>query len=111
MQHKDVFEEKVFNDKDVNVVTNIKTERLAQVTYYMKAGQTLDYHRHPEGDQVFFTHEGTGVCYAEEGKEEAVRLKPGVIVLAPKGVWHKLVASTDLIVSAATTQPAGFEKR
>ncbi len=111
MQHNDVFAEKVFNDRDVNVVAGIKTERLTQATYYMKAGQMLDYHRHPEGDQVFFTHEGEGVCYAEEGREEAVSLRPGVIVLAPKGVWHKLVAATDLIVSAATTQPAGFEKR
>lgn len=111
MQHTDVLAKKMFNDKEVNQVTNMKTERLTQVTYYMRPGQMLDYHRHPQGDQVFFTHEGEGICYADEGKEEAVKLKPGVVVLAPKEVWHKIVATTDLIVSAATTQPAGFEKR
>lgn len=111
MQGVNVFEKKEFNDKEVNQVTNLKTGRIVQVTYYFKPGQMLDYHRHPEGDQVFFTHEGEGACYTDEGKEEVIQLKPGVITIAPKGVWHKIVAATNLIVSAATTQPAGFEKR
>ncbi len=111
MQGVNVFEKKAFKDNEVNQVTNLKTERIVQVTYYFRPGTLLDYHRHPEGDQVFFTHEGEGVCYTDDGREESVQLKPGVITIAPKGVWHKIVATTDLIVSAATTQPAGYEKR
>ena len=38
-------------------------------------------------------------------------LKPGVVVLAPKGVWHKIVAKSKLVVSQETAQPAGFEKK
>lgn len=111
MQKADVLEKKDFKADSVNKVTCVKTDGLAQDTYYFKAGQVLDYHRHPNGDQIFFVHEGTGTYYTDDGKEESAPLKPGIVVLAPKGVWHKVVAKTELIVSQATVQPAGMEKR
>ncbi|MBI5810887.1 MAG: cupin domain-containing protein [Deltaproteobacteria bacterium] len=101
----------LFKDDAVNKVTYLKTEQLVQDTYYFKPNQVLDYHRHPQGDQVFFVHEGEGTYYTDDGKEESTALKPGVTVLAPKGVWHKVVAKTNLVVSQATAQPAGMEKR
>lgn len=101
-----------FKDDAVNKVTFIKTEQLVQDTYYFKPGQVLDYHRHPNGDQIFFVHEGEGTYFLDNGSEASTELKPGVIVLAPKGVWHKIVAKGKLVVSQATGgQPAGFEKR
>lgn len=111
MQRADVLEKKDFKADNVNKVTYVKTESLAQDTYYFKPGQVLDYHRHPNGDQIFFVHEGTGTYYTDDGKEESAALKPGVVVLAPKGVWHKVVATTSLVISQATAQPAGMEKR
>lgn len=111
MQQADVTAKKEFKAEGVNKVTFVKTEQLAQDTYYFKPEQVLDYHRHPGGDQIFFVHEGEGTYFLEDGKEEAVALRPGVVVLAPKNVWHKIVAKTDLVVSQATAQPAGFEKR
>ena len=111
MQQANVTANKEFKDDAVNKVTYIKTEQMAQDTYYFKPGQVLDYHRHPAGDQMFFVHEGEGTYYLEDGKEEKTELKPGVIVLAPKNVWHKIVARTSLVVSQSTHQPAGFEKK
>lgn len=111
MQRADVVSEKKFNTEAVHRVTYIKTDKLAQETYYMKPGQVIDYHRHPDGDQIFLVHEGEGTCYNDDGREETTELKPGVVVLAPKNVWHKIIAKTELIVSAATSQPAGYEKR
>lgn len=111
MQQVNIYDEKEFKDNAVNRATYIKTERINQETYYFKPGQVIDYHRHPEGDQIFFVHEGEGMCYLDDGKEESVELKPGTVVLAPKGIWHKIVAKTELIVSAATSQPAGIEKK
>ncbi len=111
MQQANVSATKEFKDDAVNKVTYIKTDQIAQDTYYFKAGQVLAYHRHPGGDQLFFVHEGEGTYYLDDGKEETTTLKPGVTVLAPKGVWHKIVASTDLVVSQATSQPAGLEQR
>lgn len=111
MLQADIFAKKEFKDDNVNKVTYLKTDQLAQDTYYFKPGQVLDYHRHPSGDQLFFVQEGEGTYYIDDGKEETTVLKPGVIVLAPKNVWHKVVAKTTLILSQATTQPAGMEKR
>ena len=111
MQQANVTDTKDFKDDAVNKVTYIKTDQVAQDTYYFKAGQVLAYHRHPGGDQVFFVHEGEGTYYIDEGTEESTPLAPGVVVLAPKGVWHKIVASTELVVSQATNQPAGLEQR
>ena len=112
MNFVNVIEKKEFKSGNVNKVTNIKSEQLAADTYYFKPGQVLDYHRHPEGDQIFFVHEGEGTFCIDNGdKEECVTLKPGVAVLAPKGVWHKIVAEKELIVSQATKQPAGMEAK
>jgi quercetin dioxygenase-like cupin family protein len=111
MQQANVSMTKEFKDDAVNKVTYIKTDQIAQDTYYFKAGQVLAYHRHPGGDQIFFVHEGEGTYYLDDGEEETTTLKPGVSVLAPKGTWHKIVASTDLVVSQATSQPAGLEQR
>lgn len=111
MSYANVLEKKEFKEGNVNKVTYIKSEQLTADTYYFKPGQVLDYHRHPEGDQIFFVHNGEGEFYTDTGKEESKTLKPGVTVLAPKGIWHKIVAKTELIVSQATKQPAGMEAR
>lgn len=111
MPHVDVIAKKDFKTENVNKIMHLKTDSLIQDTYYFKPGQVLDYHRHPTGDQFFFVHEGTGTYFSDEGSEECVELKPGVVVLAPKNIWHKIVARTDLVVSQATGQPAGMEKR
>lgn len=111
MQLADIYEAKEFKDDAVNRVVLIKTEHLVLEVYYFRPGQVIDYHRHPEGDQIFLVHEGEGICYTEDNQEEAAELKAGVVVLAPKGVWHRIVAKTELVVSAATSQPAGLEKK
>lgn len=111
MEGANVTEKRQFTEGAVNKVTFVKTDAIAQDTYYFKPAQVLDWHRHPGGDQIFFAHEGKGKFYLDGGKEESIELKPGSVVLAPKNVWHKIVAETELIVSQATVQPAGMEKR
>ncbi len=111
MEQANVTAKREFKEGEVNKVTYIKTDQIAQDTYYFKPGQVLDWHRHPQGDQIFFVHEGEGTYYLDDGTESSTSLSPGVVVLAPKGVWHKIVAKTELIVSQATSQPAGMEKR
>ncbi len=111
MQCANVTEKKEFADDAVKKVTYIKTDKLTEDTYYFKAGQVLAYHKHPTGDQIFFVQEGEGTYYLDDGTEETTELKPGVAVLAPKDVWHKIVAKTDMVVSQATVQPAGMVVR
>src|SRR3989337_527934 len=111
MNYANVVEKKEFKNENVNKVNHIKSEQLTTDTYYFKPGQVLDYHRHPEGDQIFFVHEGEGTFCMDNGREESIGLKPGITVLAPRGVWHKTVANKELVVSPATKQPAGMEAR
>ncbi len=111
MEAANVVEKKDFKDDAVNKVTYIKTDAIGQDTYYFKSGQVLDWHRHPTGDQVFFVHEGTGTYFIDDGTEQSVAIAPGCVMFAPKNVWHKVVADTELVVSQATTQPAGMETR
>jgi quercetin dioxygenase-like cupin family protein len=111
MEQVNVIEAQEMTNEKVNKVTNIKTDQLGQDTYYFKAGQILDYHRHPEGDQIFFVHAGEGTYFLDDGTEDTIALKPGVIVLAPKNTWHKIEADSDLTVSQATALPSGMEVR
>ncbi|MFQ5428472.1 MAG: cupin domain-containing protein [Thermodesulfobacteriota bacterium] len=111
MQKARVTEGKEFTDEAVKKVTYIKTDKLTEDTYYFNAGQVLAYHKHPTGDQIFFVQEGEGTYYLDDGSEETTELKPGVVVLAPKDTWHKIVAKTELVVSQATVQPAGLMQR
>ncbi|MCK4738310.1 MAG: cupin domain-containing protein [Deltaproteobacteria bacterium] len=111
MEAANVVEEKEFNDGAVKKVSRIKTDAIGQDTYYFNDGQVLDWHRHPTGDQVFFVHEGKGKYYLDDGTEECIDINAGCVMLAPKNVWHKIVAEGELVVSQATTQPAGMETR
>jgi len=91
-------------------ITQVKTDELNFDTYYFLPGQILDYHKHPTGDQIFITIQGTGEFYLDANPETVLKLKPGELVLAPKNIWHKIVntGKNILIVSQATKQPAGM---
>ena len=53
MNYSNVLEKKEFKEGSVNKVTQIKSEQLTADTYYFKPGQVLDYHKHPEGPDIF----------------------------------------------------------
>lgn len=114
MEAQNVVAKKETDAAAVKKVNYIKTEQVAQDTYYFEKGQVLDWHRHPQGDQVFFVQAGTGTYHlqAEGGEEETIDLVAGCTMLAPKNVWHKIVDTDgELIVSQATVQPAGMETK
>jgi len=111
MDAANVLEKKEYSDDLVKKVTYLKTDDITADTYYFKAKQVLAYHRHPTGDQIFFVQEGTGNFYLDDDGEETIKLVAGCVVLAPKNVWHKIVAETEMVVSQATVQPAGVEQR
>ena len=77
MEEVNVVAAKSFDDGQPKKVNYIKTDQLGQDTYYFSAGQVLEYHRHPEGDQIFFVQEGEGTFHLDGGTEETTALKPG----------------------------------
>jgi len=113
IQSGDIFASAEWKDDSVPKVTLCKTEQIALDTYYMKPGQRLGYHRHPQGDQIFTVLEGEGTFYLDEGQEEKITVKPGSIFLAPANAWHDLenTGSGNLIAQQVTKQPAGMEWR
>jgi len=115
MSYVNILEKKTHADGAApSKVNHLKTDDLAADTYYFKAGQVLDWHRHPTGDQIFFIQSGAGTFFlqADGGEERSFQVGPEATILAEKNVWHKLVAGdAELIASQVTHQPAGMETR
>jgi len=113
MQSADINEKKVLTDDVVSKVNLIKTDNLTLDVYYFKAGQSLGFHRHPTGDQIFTIISGSGTFKIDESNEEGLDVKAGSTFLAPANVWHDLINNGDgqLIAQQVTQQPAGMEKR
>ncbi len=99
-------------DDVVAKVTIVKTDSLSLDVYYFKAGQSLGYHRHPTGDQIFTVIEGSGTFKLDGGSEESIEVKEGTTFLAPANVWHDLIDSGNgkLVAQQVTKQPSGMEK-
>ena len=107
-----VLENPQYSPTAVNKVNNFTGEDLTTDTYYFQAGQVLQYHKHPNGDQVFFIIKGQGTFYLDNGSEAAIPIKDGSIVYVPKGVWHKITAEGGDLVACQVTRPgAGNETR
>lgn len=113
IQNADINKSKAVTDNVLSKVNLIKTDSLTLDVYYYKAGQSIGYHRHPAGDQIFTVIAGSGTFMLDNGKEECLEVKAGSTFLAPANVWHDLVDNGDgeLIAQQVTKQPAGMEKR
>ncbi len=113
IQSADINANKAVTNDVVNKVNLIKTESLTLDVYYFKGGQSLGYHRHPSGDQIFTVIAGTGTFKLDDGGEKMLEVKAGSIFLASANIWHDLVDNGEggLIAQQVTKQPAGMEKR
>ncbi len=108
-----IFDQPQFKEQGVSKVNNFTGEDLTTDTYYFRPGQVLDYHRHPEGDQVFFILQGEGKFYLDNGSESVIEVKDGSIIYVPKGIWHKLenTGSGELYACQATKAGAGMQAK
>lgn len=108
-----VLEKPEFNPANVNKVAHLKGNDITSDTYYFEPGQVLKYHRHPNGEQIFFILKGKGQFFLDDGQEKAIDVSEGSSVFVPTGVWHKLVnASTGQMVAVQVTKAgAGMESR
>lgn len=112
IQSGDIKASAEWKEDSVPKVTLMKTDKLSLDVYYFNPGQSLGYHRHPEGDQIFTVIEGEGTFYLKDEDEEVIEVGPGSVFLAPVNVWHDLrnTGSGRLIAQQVTKQPAGMEK-
>ncbi len=112
MSHQNVLASPAFQDGGVNKVAVFQGSDLTSDTYYFKPNQVLDWHRHPNGDQIFFILKGSGKFHLDDGKEQVIDVTEGSTVFIPAGVWHKLAnGGTDMVATQVTKAGAGFEPR
>ena len=92
-------------------VTFVKTDAIAQDTYYFKPAQVLDcLHRHrAETRYSSRTRQRESSIWTEARKSQS-SLSPALSCSCPEAIWHRPVADRRMI-SQATVQPAGMEKR
>jgi len=102
-----VLEKLHVSKESLSKIVNYKTEQLGADTYYFGPGQVLAYHKHPESDQIFLILSGSGEFFLDPGEETSIPALPGMMILAPKSVWHKLVntGAGPLVASQFTRQP------
>lgn len=108
--HGNVFDSLETAPEAAKKATHLKTEDMVLETYYFMPGQSIDYHKHPGGDQIFIVIQGRGEFYIDNGTEVKTMIGPGDYVLAPKNVWHKIVntGANILILSQIIAQNAGI---
>lgn len=103
-----------YNDVVVPKVSVFAGNDITSESYYFKPSQVLKYHRHPQGEQIFFIIEGEGQFKLDDGNEEVVMdVKPGSAIFVPTGVWHELVNSDkgQMVAVQVTKFGAGVEQR
>jgi quercetin dioxygenase-like cupin family protein len=98
-----------YTDDQPNVLHAVKTDQLLIDGLYLKPGQKTGWHKHPDADRAFLCVQGSGELVLETsavGNELRIPLGPGAVALAPRSVFHDLVAGAQgMVCSAASKFP------
>ena len=107
MQSVNLIADARFSDDKANALHVIKTDQLVIDAHYLKAGQTTGWGKSPDTDQAFLCLQGQGELVLETaaiGNELRIPLGLGAIALAPRGVFHQLVAGSQGMICSAITR-------
>ncbi|MBI2874416.1 MAG: cupin domain-containing protein [Firmicutes bacterium] len=111
-EHLNILENTSYSFESVKKVSNFQGGDITADTYYFKPSQILAYHRHPQGDQIFFVLKGSGRFHLDNGTERIIDVKPGSTVYVPAGTWHQLAnGNEEMVASQVTKAGAGMESR
>jgi quercetin dioxygenase-like cupin family protein len=96
-----------YSDDKANTLHAVKTDQLLIDGVYLKGGQTTGWSKSPDADRAFLCVQGGGELVLETaaaGNELRIPLSPGAVALAPRGVFHQLVAGAQGMVSSAVSR-------
>lgn len=110
MQVFNALAEPKFTPEKANKVNAVRSAELEVDAYFIRAGQAHTWHRH-ENDHAVIGIGGTGSLVLDQSGEVKIPLAPGVVALAPKGVWHRIEATTDLTALTTSTFPVRVQER
>ena len=107
MQTVNLISDARFSDDKPNTLHAVKTDQLLVDGVYLKAGQKTGWHKAPDADRAYVCVQGTGELVLETisvGNELRIPLAPGAVALAPRGVFHDLIAGNQGLVCSALSR-------
>lgn len=107
MQSVNLISDARFSDDRPNVLHAVKTDQLLVDGVYLKPAQKTGWHKHPDADRAFVCVQGTGELVLETasaGNELRIPLAAGAVALAPRGVFHDLIAGPQGMVCSALSR-------
>jgi quercetin dioxygenase-like cupin family protein len=96
-----------FSDDAPTILHALKTDQLLVDGLYLKPGQRLGWHKVADADRAFLCVQGQGELVLETiaaGNELRIPLGLGAVALAPRGVFHDLVAGAGGMVCSAISK-------
>ena len=107
MQSVNLISDARYSDDKPRVLHAVKTDQLLVDGVYLKPAQKTGWHKHPDADRAFVCVQGSGELVLETaaaGNELRIALVPGAVALAPRGVFHDLIAGPQGMVCSALSR-------
>jgi quercetin dioxygenase-like cupin family protein len=95
MQTVNLISDARFSDDKPNTLHAVKTDQLVVDGVYLKPGQRTGWTKIADGDRAFLCLQGEGELVLETaaaGNELRIPLATGAVALAPRAMFHDLVA-------------------
>jgi quercetin dioxygenase-like cupin family protein len=96
-----------YADDKPNVLHAVKTDQLLVDGVYLKPAQKTGWRKHPDADRAYICVQGAGELVLETeaaGNELRIPLAPGAVALAPRGVFHDVIAGAGGMVCSALSK-------
>ena len=107
MQSVNLISDARYSDDKPNVLHAVKTDQILVDGVYLKSGQKTGWKKQPDADRAFLCMQGSGELVLETvavGRELRIPLGPGAVALAPRGVFHDLLAGPEGMVCSALSK-------
>ncbi len=107
MQSMNLIAQPQFSDDKANITHAVKTDQLLVDGVFLKGGQSTGWSKSPDADKAYVCVQGGGDLVLETaaaGNELRVPLTVGAVVLAPRGVFHRVTAGASGMVCSALSK-------
>ena len=107
MQSVNLIADARFADDKPQTLHAVKTDQLLIEGMYLKGAQKTGWRKHPDADRAYVCVQGGGELVLETsaaGNELRIPLGPGAVALAPRGVFHDLIAGPQGMVCSALSR-------
>lgn len=107
MQTVNLIADARYSDDKPNVTHAVKTDQLLVEGVYLKPAQKTGWRKHPDADRAYLCVQGSGELVLETvsaGNELRIPLAPGAVALAPRGVFHDVLAGPGGMVCSALSK-------